>query len=99
MHAADEWGLAISRSRLHVFGMSSTMMCVAVQYRQDMEVEIDRFEGSKGAMIKKYQYVSRPDPKPRELAIVAVDALATLAIGESCSTKSTDCMHHLQVPQ
>lgn len=47
-----------------------------------MEVEIDRFEGAKGAALKKYQYVAQPDPKPKDLATTGVDAVVTLALGE-----------------
>jgi len=48
---------------------------------QDLEVEIDRFEGAKLVARKKYEMVAPPDAKPADMAAVAVDAVATVAMG------------------
>ena len=46
--------------------------------RQDIEIEMDRFEGARTAACKKYTFMDRPQGSAQEKADIAVDALATL---------------------
>ena len=46
--------------------------------RQDIEIEMDRFEGTRSASAKKYTFMDRPEGSAQEKADIAVDALATL---------------------
>lgn len=48
---------------------------------QDIEIEMDRFEQAKAAVIKKYSMMERPQGKLRDKVAVCVDALCTLVIG------------------
>ncbi len=45
---------------------------------QDIEIEMDRFEGTREAATKKYTFMDRPQGSAQEKADIAVDALATL---------------------
>lgn len=49
--------------------------------QQDIEIEMDRFEQAKAAVIKKYSMMERPQGKLRDKVAVCVDALCTLVIG------------------
>lgn len=48
---------------------------------QDIEIEIERFSGTREKAIKKFSMMTIPEGKPREKAILAVDALCVLALG------------------
>ncbi|GLC44459.1 hypothetical protein PLESTB_000467300 [Pleodorina starrii] len=48
---------------------------------QDIEIEVDRFETSKEAVLKKYAMMQRPEGKLEDKVNVAVDALCTLCLG------------------
>lgn len=48
---------------------------------QDIEIEIDRFAGNREKAIKKFAMMTIPEGKPRDKAILAVDALSVLCLG------------------
>jgi hypothetical protein len=48
---------------------------------QDIEIEIDRFSGTREKVLKKFSMMTIPEGKPRDKAILAVDALCVLALG------------------
>ncbi|GIL42938.1 hypothetical protein Vafri_761 [Volvox africanus] len=48
---------------------------------QDIEIEVDRFDNAKGAVLKKYDMMQRPEGKLEDKVNVAVDALCTLCLG------------------
>jgi hypothetical protein len=45
-------------------------------------VEVDRFEGNRDAVLKKYTVMERPRGKQADQLTVACDALCTVALGE-----------------
>ncbi|GIL73028.1 hypothetical protein Vretimale_4644 [Volvox reticuliferus] len=48
---------------------------------QDIEIEVDRFDNAKGAVLKKYAMMQRPEGKLEDKVNVAVDALCMLCLG------------------
>lgn len=48
---------------------------------QDIEIEMDRFEGTRDATIQKYTYMERPKGSAQDKVDIAVDALCTLCLG------------------
>ncbi|KXZ56755.1 hypothetical protein GPECTOR_1g680 [Gonium pectorale] len=48
---------------------------------QDIEIEMDRFETAKSAVLKKYDMMQRPEGRLEDKLNVAVDGLCTLCIG------------------
>lgn len=50
--------------------------------QQDIEVEVERFENTKGAVLKKYAMIERPEGKLEDKLNVAVDALCALCLGK-----------------
>ena len=47
-----------------------------------MEIEIDRFGMTREQTLKKYEMMSPPEPNMSDTLPLAVDAIATLNIGE-----------------
>lgn len=68
------WSLTRSQVLLHI------VFCCP--RRQDIEVELDRFEGARSAMLQKYSLMERPRASLQEQLRVAVDAIAVLSLGE-----------------
>lgn len=51
--------------------------------RQDVEIEMDRFENARDATLAKYRMMQRPKGKLADGLNLAVDGIATLCMGES----------------
>lgn len=50
--------------------------------RQDVEIEMDRFENARDATLAKYRMMQRPKGKVADGLNLAVDGIATLCMGE-----------------
>lgn len=61
---------------------------------QDMEIELDRFEGAKQVALKKYEMMAKPEGKLQDQVTLAVDALCVLCIG----LKDTENVPESDVP-
>ena len=61
--------------------MNSFSLLINAICRQDLEFEMERFNGALSEEVKKYQYVERPRGKPQEQADIAVDCLVRLCLG------------------
>ncbi len=51
-------------------------------HRQDMEIEIDRFDIIRTNALKKYTMMTPPEGKPKDKAALGVDAICMLCMGE-----------------
>lgn len=56
---------------------------MVVSCRQDVEIEMDRFENARDATLAKYRMMQRPKGKVSDGLNLAVDGIATLCMGES----------------
>eukprot|EP00877_Chromochloris_zofingiensis_P002865 jgi/Chrzof1/1257/Cz01g46170.t1 len=83
--ASTRWILLVLWMCQHGLGLvtAKDVMAAAKRLRitQDIEVELDRFEGARSAMLQKYSLMERPRASLQEQLRVAVDAIAVLSLG------------------
>jgi hypothetical protein len=63
------------------------LLSVVAACRQDVEIEMDRFENTRDATLAKYRMMQRPKGKLSDGLNLAVDGIATLCMGESAAVK------------
>ena len=66
----------------------TVIITAATCRRQDIEIEMDRFEGARDAAAKKYTFMERPEGGEQEKVDIAVDALATLIGADNAKASS-----------
>lgn len=52
-----------------------------IRYSQDVEVEVERFEGTRREAAKKYQFMEIPEGTLRDKLTVSIDALGAMVFG------------------
>ncbi len=70
-------------------------MCVLACHRQDIEVEMDRFEGGRQVALQKYKLIERPSARAEDSVNLAVDVMCTLCLG-GCRGGYTAVMQGVQ---